>query len=64
MFKCQVCNEFFEEPVEELTTYEFYYGVSDLFCNSHDLRITKCPYCESEDYYEVDHYDLDESIVD
>lgn len=55
MYKCQDCGAIFYEPDEKHTTYEWEYGVADLFGSSHPLTISICPECGSEnidDYYE------------
>lgn len=47
--KCNNCGNTFDEPSEVKTTYESYYGVSDLFPNSTPLILKVCPYCGDED---------------
>ena len=56
-YKCNDCGCEFEYPDEVHTTYESYYGVSDLFGNSHSLSYEVCPRCGSEDFKEVDDED-------
>jgi predicted Zn-ribbon and HTH transcriptional regulator len=48
---CNACGEVFDkDDVNKITTtYESYYGVSDLFPNSTRMTYSVCPYCGSED---------------
>lgn len=57
---CTECGHIFseEEAIEVSTTYEAYYGVSDLFNSSKGhITIELCPYCSSEDLEEIDSFD-------
>lgn len=51
MYKCLECNAKFEEPVLIKTTYESYYGVSDLQSNT-PLTLELCPNCKNENIEE------------
>ena len=53
MYKCLDCNRVFDEFDTKRTSYESYFGVSDLFPNSHNLTIEVCPRCGSENISEV-----------
>lgn len=53
MYRCDNCRATFEEPDEEHTTYESYYGVSSLFPNSTSMTLYVCPYCGSDDIEEI-----------
>ena len=53
-YKCDNCGCEFEEPEEERTTYESYYGVSSLFRDRHSLTLYVCPNCKSEDIDEIE----------
>ncbi len=66
MYKCNECGYIFDEPKEIKTTYESFYGVSDLFDNSNPLEYHVCPYCESQnyDYFEEDSEDRDVIYLD
>lgn len=60
MYKCEECERVFDEPEIEHTTYEYYYGVSDLFPDSHSMEIHKCPYCHEENsYFEISEKELE-----
>lgn len=52
MYKCSECGRFFDEPNEVRTSYESYYGVSNLFPNSTPFVYGTCPHCNSESYEE------------
>jgi DNA-directed RNA polymerase subunit RPC12/RpoP len=54
MYKCSNCDEVFDEPKTERTTYEHYYGVDDLFPNHHSLYLDVCPYCGDEEIEEFE----------
>ena len=51
MYRCNKCKEIFDELEIEETTYESYYGVSDLFPNSTYLILHKCTMCHEENDY-------------
>lgn len=53
MYKCKKCKMQFEKPVKYKTTYESYYGVSDLFMSYTPYEYDVCPYCEYEEFYEI-----------
>ena len=44
MYKCNVCNKIFDEPISE--SAESFYGVSGVFSYSCGERVYMCPYCE------------------
>lgn len=50
MYKCNSCDERFDEPVFKMTTYEEYYGIDGGHCT---LYLYLCPYCRSEDISEI-----------
>lgn len=60
MYKCRNCGRVFPEPEELETTYEDYYGVSDLFAYKTRLTLTTCPYCQDEDIIEFDEEEDDD----
>ena len=47
---CNECGHIFseEEAKEVTTTYEAYYGVSDLFSNSTPMTYLICPQCHGD----------------
>lgn len=47
---CTECGHIFseEEAIEVSTTYEAYYGVSDLFSNSTPMTYLICPQCRGD----------------
>lgn len=49
MYKCTNCNCRFEEPKSIRTSYESYYGVSDLFDSYNYMDLLVCPECDYED---------------
>ena len=51
-WECQDCGKRFDDPEIRHTTYESYYGVSNMFENSTDLELYICPCCGSEDIKE------------
>lgn len=53
-YKCDNCRRQFDEPSEERTTYESYFGVGGLFPNSTPMTLYVCPYCGSEDIDEIE----------
>lgn len=53
MYVCNECNEEFDYPITVKTSLEGYYGVSSLFSNHHRMLLEVCPYCESEDFEEI-----------
>lgn len=53
MYKCPECNAIFEEPILIRTTYESYYGVSDLQSNT-PLTLELCPNCKAENIEEIE----------
>ena len=57
MWKCLNCGKQFDEPSEQRTTYEAYYGVSSDFMSSTSLTLLVCPSCYSED---IDEYNEEE----
>lgn len=54
IYKCLNCGSIFDEPNTIFTTYESYYGVSDLFYNSTSMELDVCPCCDSDDIDEFD----------
>lgn len=54
MYYCSTCGNVFEEPLEVNTTYESFYGVSNLFSNSTPLTMHVCPYCKETGYEEME----------
>lgn len=54
MYKCRKCNVIFEKPIGLSTTYEKYFGVSDEFDSYTTMYYEVCPYCESEEFYEME----------
>lgn len=54
MYKCNNCGYIFEETYRVMTTYEDYYGVSDLFPDSHMMILHLCPNCKDEDIEEYE----------
>lgn len=52
MYKCYNCEETFNEPIIEKTTYESYYGVSSEFNSRTPLNLSMCPYCGSESIFD------------
>lgn len=48
MWYCENCKNEFEEPIKKEITFEEYYGVSNLFQDSHKTEILICPFCESD----------------
>ena len=57
-YKCNNCGRTFQEPDIQQTSYESYYGVSDLFPNSTPLSLSVCPCCGDDDIEEI--YEDDE----
>lgn len=57
MWKCLNCGRKFDEPAEQRTTYEAYYGVSSEFSNHTSMTLLVCPYCGSDD---IDEYEEEE----
>lgn len=53
-YRCDNCSRKFDYPKEIVTTYENFVGVSNLFPTQTPMRLNVCPYCESEDYQEVE----------
>lgn len=53
-YECGNCRCTFDEPYEEHTTYESYYGVSSMFPNSHSMTLYLCPNCGSDDIGEIE----------
>lgn len=58
MYKCNNCGKIFEEPEIIKTTYEHYYGVSNLLESRTDLSYEACPYCTDESFDEVHDYNV------
>lgn len=54
MYKCNNCEETFQEPMIMQTSYESLYGVDSEFKDKHELNINVCPNCHSEDISIVD----------
>ena len=52
IYKCEDCKCQFEEPVIIYTTYESFYGISDMFLDSTKLELKVCPNCISENIEE------------
>ena len=52
MWICDNCNAEFDEPEEEMESYESYYGVSSMFPDRHYFTMQVCPCCGSEDIEE------------
>lgn len=59
---CNECDERFDEPDTEVTTYEDYYGVGSEFDGRTRLEVSVCPYCGSEDIDEVDDEEEDHDV--
>lgn len=57
MYLCEDCNHKFEEPRRVETTFESYYGVSDLFSSSTRTTLFTCPSCGSEEISELEECD-------
>jgi len=53
MYYCRNCKIEFENPKEEKTTYEDFYGISTMFSDSHECTIKTCPHCGSEEIEEM-----------
>lgn len=53
MYKCNNCGSIIREPKRIVTTFEEYYGVSNLFPDSHRLELLVCPNCEENDLEEL-----------
>ena len=64
MFYCNNCRQKFEEPEEEHTPYERYYGVSGMFPNSTPMTLEVCPCCGSDDIEDVGDEDEEEDEED
>lgn len=60
MYRCEYCEREFEQPKEIHTNYESLYGVSGEFGGSTPCTLYFCPYCEREDFEEIDDEDLEE----
>ncbi len=58
MYKCNNCSARFEEPSRKTITYEDYYGVSDLFQDSHRMDLLICPECKDDDIEELMQCDI------
>lgn len=52
MWICDNCDAEFDEPEEQMESYENYYGVSSLFSDRHYFTMQVCPCCGSEDIAE------------
>ena len=50
MFSCYNCRRKFKYPLEIITTYEDYVGVSNLFPTKTPIQVLVCPFCESEEF--------------
>lgn len=50
MYKCNVCNKIFDEPISE--SAESFYGVSEVFSYSCGERVYMCPYCKETHFEE------------
>ena len=57
MYRCNNCDEIFDEPESERIDLESYYGVGSLFPDHHYGYLSVCPYCNSEDFDEYDEDD-------
>lgn len=70
MYKCCKCESRFDEPDRKEISYEDYYGVSDLFQNSHRMDLLVCPFCQDDDIEELSKCDLcdewfeEEALID
>lgn len=69
MYRCEECKAIMDEDdvIKERTSAESYYGVSDLFPDSHSMTIWKCPHCGSEsieDYTPPKRYESDEELIE
>ena len=65
MFYCNNCRCKFDEPEEEHTTYERYYGVSSLFSGSTPMTLEVCPECGSDEIEEIEEiYEEDDEEED
>lgn len=54
MYYCNDCKEEFDTPKMEKTTFEEFYGVSNLFPTSHECTLKSCPRCGSDDIEEME----------
>ena len=54
MYRCNNCNEMFEEPDTKNIVAEEYLGVSHLLQGSTRLDINICPCCNDEDIEELE----------
>ena len=54
MYYCNDCKSEFEELKMEKTTFEDFYGVSNLFPTSHECTLKSCPHCGSDDFEEME----------
>lgn len=63
-YRCSCCKNKFSEPETIPTTYESYYGVSDLFSNSTPMDLYVCPICNSDDIDETYWDDEDDDLED
>ena len=66
MYKCNNCENRFEEPSRKRISFEDYYGVGNLFSNHHYTDMLVCPNCDDDDI-EDDYKDLvilDENEID
>ena len=53
MYKCEECNEAFDEPGSKKVCWEEYYGVTDLPGRNYG-SIACCPECGCEEYEEAE----------
>lgn len=44
----------FEKPMTLSTTYERYFGVNNEFDSYTNMSYKVCPYCESEEFHEIE----------
>ena len=54
MYRCEDCKSEFEEPKIEITTYEQFLNVSELFPTGTSYEVKHCPICNSEDIERVE----------
>lgn len=62
MYKCNVCNKIFDEPISE--SAESFYGVNEAFSYSCGERVYMCPYCEGTWFEEFVEEEEDEDERD
>lgn len=53
MYRCKNCGCRFDEPKELNSTWEAYYGISDMFDYSTPRTIYVCPECNDDEIEEI-----------